>query len=434
MSQTNTDYLLFADITILVVEDNESELEELCELLSVYFKKCYSAIDGKDGLEMFVKYRPDIILADYGMSSMDGLKMSQKIREMDDEIPIILHTVFVNVDTFLKAIRCKISGYIVKPTNAEDLLEVIKRESKHILEKKELKKKNLLMQSILDEFPEPMMVTDLDHNVLFANKQIKNNGFWQKDKLIKCYKALHGLDTFCDNPNHKCDSNEVVSKGKDVTHSHETVDENGEKRYLYIKTVPLKDEDDKIYALLKAIQDKTNERKRELELEYVANHDMLTGLPNRVLLNDRLNQAILRSERNKMCFALLFIDFDRFKEVNDNYGHKAGDVLLQSATFRMESAIRKVDTIARLGGDEFVAILENISDKQQIKNVAIEILDKMRLKFDIDNHIKLNMTCSIGIDTYNPTIIKKTREELLQNADFAMYKAKKFGKNRFEFF
>jgi diguanylate cyclase (GGDEF)-like protein len=434
MSQTSTDYLLFADITILVVEDNESELEELCELLSVYFKKCYSAIDGKDGLEKFVKYHPDIVLADYGMSAMNGLEMSEKIREIDDEIPIILHTVFANVDTFIKAINYKISGYVVKPTNARDLLDILARESKHILEKKELKKKNLLMQSILDEFPEPMMVSDLDHNVLFVNKQIKNNGFWQEKKAIKCYKALHGLDTFCDNPNHKCDSSEALLRGENVVHSHEVVDKNGEKTYLSIKTVPLKDENDKVYALLKAIQDKTNDKKRELELEYVANHDVLTGLPNRVLLNDRLNQAILRSDRSKMCFALLFIDFDRFKEVNDNYGHKVGDVLLQSATFRMKSAIRKVDTIARLGGDEFVAILENISDKQQIKNVAIEILDKMSLVFDIDAHIKLNITCSIGIDTYNPTQIKKPKEELLQNSDFAMYKAKKFGKNRFEFF
>jgi len=434
LSKSNIDYALFADITVLIVEDNESELEELCELLSIYFKQCYGAVDGKDGLEKFTKYRPDIILTDCSMPVMDGFCMIEKIREMDDDATVILHTVFASVDTFLKAIEHKVSGYVIKPTNVRYVLDVLARESKHILEAKELKKKNLLMQSILDEFPEPVMVTDLDHNVLFANNQIKNNRFWQKDKPMKCYEALYGFDDLCSNLNQKCESEEAISLGVSVMHSYEATDKNGNKTYEDRKTVPLKDENENIYALLKVMHDKTSDKKRELKFKYRANHDALTGLPNRILLDDRLNQAILRSNRNKKCFALLFIDFDGFKKVNDNYGHKIGDILLKSAAFRMKSAIRKVDTIARFGGDEFVTILESISDKQQIKNIAIEVLEKMRLIFDIDNRIKLNITCSIGIDTYSPQETQKSKEELLQNADFAMYEAKKFGKDRFEFF
>ncbi len=432
MNKANLDYGIFKDITILVVEDDESELEELSELLGVYFKTSYSAIDGKNGLEKFVKYRPDIVLTDFNMPRMDGLDMSEKIREIDDGAVIILNTVFTNIDTFLQAIRSKISGYIVKPTNVRNLLDVLVRESRQILKGKELKKKNILMQAILDEFPSPMVVTDLDHNVLFANHQVKNNRFWQKDKPLKCHKALYGFDNICDTPNHKCDSIEAARSGHVVAHLHEITDKDGKKSYTEIKTIPLKDKNGDVYAFLKDIQDKTSDRKRELALKHMANHDVLTGVPNRILLNDRLEQAILRSDRDKVCLAVMFIDFDDFKKVNDTYGHKAGDILLIQATSRMQKLVRKVDTIARIGGDEFVIILGGVVNKDQIENIANEILKKLRAPFDINDKVKIKMSCSIGIDIYNPNKIKKSKEELIQNADLAMYKAKKSTKDRFE--
>ena len=433
MNKINPNYSIFKDITILVVEDDESELEELSELLGVYFKTCYSAIDGKDGLEKFVKYRPDIVLTDSSMPVMDGLDMSEKIRKIDDEATIILNTAFTDVSTFLQTIRNKISGYIIKPTNVRNLLDVLARESSQILKAKELKKKNILMQAILDEFPEPVIVTDLDHNVLFANNQVKNNRFWQKDKPLKCYKALYGFDSPCDDTNHKCGGMEAIKLGHSVTHLHECINKGGEKLYLDIKTIPLKDENGDVYALLEAIQDKTSDKKRELALKHMANHDVLTGIPNRILLNDRLEQAMLRSDRDKICLAVMFIDFDDFKKVNDTYGHKIGDIVLIQATSRMQKLVRKIDTIARIGGDEFVIILEGISSKKQIEDIANEILKKLRSPFDISDKVKVKMSCSIGIDIYNPNEVKKSKEELLQNADFAMYKAKKSAKDKFEF-
>lgn len=435
MSKINQNYSIFKDITILVVEDDESELEELGELLGVYFKLCYSAIDGRDGLEKFVKYRPDIVLTDYSMPSMGGLEMSEKIREINDEATIILNTVFTDVSTFLQAIRSKISGYIIKPTNVRNLLDVLARESSQILKEKELKKKNLLMQAILDESPEPIMVTDLDHNILFANNHVKNNEFWQKDKdkPIKCYKVLYGFDNPCDDAKHKCGSMEAIKLGHNVMRLHETIDKDGENLYFNIKSTPLKDENGDVYALLETIQDKTKEKKREIALQHIANHDVLTGAPNRILLNDRLEQAILRSDRDKICFAVMFIDLDDFKKINDTYGHKIGDILLIQVTSRMKKSIRKIDTIARIGGDEFVIILGGISTRKQIEDIANGILKKLRFKFDINDKVKVKISCSIGIDIYNPNEVKKSKEELLQNADYAMYNAKKSAKDKFEF-
>ena len=112
MKKNRPDYFDLKDVTILVVEDNESELEELGELFDIYFKKCFRAKDGKDGLEQFVKNRPDIVLTDLGMPVMDGFSMAEKIREIDKKVSIILHTIFADNDVFLKAIEYKISGYM----------------------------------------------------------------------------------------------------------------------------------------------------------------------------------------------------------------------------------------------------------------------------------------------------------------------------------
>jgi diguanylate cyclase (GGDEF)-like protein len=268
---------------------------------------------------------------------------------------------------------------------------------------------------------------------LFANNKIKNNGFWEKNKPMKCYKALYGFDNFCDKYNHKCDNIEAINMGHNVTCSRNILDKNGNKSYLAIKTIPLKYKNNNIYALLKAIQDRTNDRKRELTLQHTINHDILTGIPNRILLNDRLNQAMLRSKRDDTCFTVMFLDFDGFKKINDKYGHKIGDIILIQATCRMQKSLRKIDTIARIGGDEFIIVLEGISNKNQIESIAKDILNKLRSIFIINKKIKIKMTCSIGIDIYNPKQTKKSKEKLLQNADNSMYEVKKSGKDGFKF-
>ncbi len=434
MKKNRPDYFALKEVSILVVEDNESELEELGELFDTYFKKCFRARDGKEGLEQFIKNRPDIVLTDLGMPSMDGFSMAEKIREIDGEVSIILHTIYADNDVFLKAIEHKISGYMVKPTNATLLLDILLKEFKGILKDREIKKEKMLMQAILEEFPDPIMVVDLDKNVLFANNLIKKGEYWQDENSIKCHKALYGYDFPCSSLGFGCDSEIVLKNGNNTTNFHENIDKNGKQIYSSIKTVPIKDENQNIYALLKVVQDKTDEMNREKELRHLANYDTLTSLPNRILLLDRMDQAICRSRRSKVNFALLFIDLDEFKEINDIYGHFAGDKLLKMVSHRMKSSIRKIDTIARFGGDEFVIILEDIPDVQSVVSIANGILSKFKTNFKLDEGIEANISCSIGIEIYSAQKGDKSKETLLQNADAAMYEAKKAGKNRFKFF
>lgn len=157
------------------------------------------------------------------------------------------------------------------------------------------------------------------------------------------------------------------------------------------------------------------------ELQSIAFYDNLTGLPNRLLLEDRLNRAIYRAERNCKLFACLLIDLDKFKPVNDTFGHHVGDGLLKAVAHRMQDSIRKDDTVARLGGDEFVIVLNDMEREEYAVAISEKILDRIKQIFHIEGH-ELTISCSIGIGIYPRDGI--TPKTLLIHADKAMYQAK----------
>lgn|GEM_PF-2807635 len=172
-------------------------------------------------------------------------------------------------------------------------------------------------------------------------------------------------------------------------------------------------------------------KKSLAEMDHLANHDALTGLPNRLLFNDRLKHALTRAQRDQQQIAVLFLDLDHFKSVNDNLGHKIGDELLCHVAKRLKAPLREVDTIARLGGDEFTIIMENISGKQDATITAKKILAAFKTPFHIKEHC-FSMTTSIGISLFPEHA--NTGEVLVENADMAMYLAKHTGKNNFQFY
>ena len=167
------------------------------------------------------------------------------------------------------------------------------------------------------------------------------------------------------------------------------------------------------------------------QLRHLATHDMLTGLPNRVLLDDRLAQAIAHAERERQQFAVLVVDLDRFKLVNDSLGHRAGDELLCEVARRLGVLVRNIDTVARLGGDEFVLVLSTVSDRQDAENVAIRAIESLQAAVRIVG-LDVYTSPSIGIAFY-PTD-GAAAETLLAHADAAMYCAKQEGRNRFQCF
>lgn len=199
---------------------------------------------------------------------------------------------------------------------------------------------------------------------------------------------------------------------------------NGRARVLSTSLVPLRDDDDRVTKLLGYSQDITARKSSEQQLVHRAEHDSLTDLPNRGLFMDRLRSGIARAKRNNQPLALLFVDLNNFKPVNDLHGHQTGDRLLRVVAQRLIAAVREVDTVARVGGDEFAVILEAVSDIEDATAVAVKISESIGEPFSIDGRT-LIIGASTGIAMY-PCDGDEV-SALLHHADAEMYRAKRAG-------
>jgi diguanylate cyclase (GGDEF)-like protein len=178
-----------------------------------------------------------------------------------------------------------------------------------------------------------------------------------------------------------------------------------------------------------SFRDITKRKQAEERLHYLANFDPLTGLPNRTLFSDRLSQALQRASWHKRSVAVLFLDLDRFKNINDTLGHAFGDLVLKNVSERLTACVREGDTVARLGGDEFVLILDNLAQEEDTRLIAQKVLSALSSPFSVEGH-EFFITTSIGI-ALSPND-GNTYESLIKNADTAMYRAKEKGKNNYQ--
>jgi diguanylate cyclase (GGDEF)-like protein/PAS domain S-box-containing protein len=180
------------------------------------------------------------------------------------------------------------------------------------------------------------------------------------------------------------------------------------------------------------VNDITDKKRAEQELRYLANYDTLTGLPNRALLSERLGRAIVRARRQETRVAVLFLDLDRFKDINDSLGHAAGDRLLKAAATRLQSTVSAADTVARLGGDEFTVVLEDVESLPAVERMAREILNAFSMPLEVDERHDVIITPSLGISLYPDHALVPT--DLLKFADTAMYQAKAEGRNTYQIY
>jgi diguanylate cyclase (GGDEF)-like protein/PAS domain S-box-containing protein len=202
--------------------------------------------------------------------------------------------------------------------------------------------------------------------------------------------------------------------------------------YYEEKTIsPLKDPAGQVTHFVATGKDVTERMQAQERLQHMAQHDALTELPNRVLFLDRLKQAVARARWHERLVAVLFVDMDRFKTINDTLGHEVGDKLLQALAERFTASVREGDTVARFGGDEFVVLLDDVASEKDISAVAQKVLETLAPPFAIDGQ-SLYITASIGVSLYPNDGEDSTT--LLKNADIAMYRAKDLGKNTYQFY
>jgi diguanylate cyclase (GGDEF)-like protein/PAS domain S-box-containing protein len=292
----------------------------------------------------------------------------------------------------------------------------------------------LRLSSYAFESSEPMIITNDVGDIVKVNQAFCNTMGYSKDEIIgknpRIFKSVHQDKKFGDSL-----WNELKVKG---FWSGEVYNKKANDEILPLRSTitAIKDKNGKITHLLGQYIDIGEQKDKEKVLEYQATHDNLTGLPNRLLLLDRIEHAITKVVRHKIVGGLIFIDLDNFKEVNDTLGHDIGDALLILVAKKIKEVIRDEDTIARIGGDEFIVLLDNVGNnkldaKTNITNLAEKIKDNLNSITHIEGHINVS-TPSIGITLFSDSSVSV--KDIIKQADTAMYVAKKQGKNAIEFF
>jgi diguanylate cyclase (GGDEF)-like protein/PAS domain S-box-containing protein len=318
----------------------------------------------------------------------------------------------------------------------ENTLELSSKEMRGLYEKLESKTSHMLAQSerryqnIISNLHEYYLfyTHGTDGVFTFLSDSVTEILGYSKDEFLKHYSEY-----MTDDPINKkvIEYTELAIAGKQQEPYIVSVyHKNSSIKYLEVTEIPIFDEDGKVLYIEGIAKDITKEYVLQQEVSHIAKHDTLTGISNRLHLEELMKKLISASRRYKQEFAFLFLDLDHFKKVNDTYGHDVGDQLLQEITNTIKSHIREEDIFARIGGDEFIIVFSN-SKEETLKVSLDKIMNLMRQTWNIREH-KLNISASIGVALYPKDAT--TTKEIMKYADIAMYKAKKLGRNNYSFF
>ena len=288
-----------------------------------------------------------------------------------------------------------------------------------------LKESEKLLSDILENVTAYIYMKDTQGRYLFANRLLRERFAAPIEEIVGYDdNKFFDADTAAEM---RKDDLRVLQHGETLQ-AEETIPNmlTGVTQVFMTVKIPLMHEDGSIHALCGISTDISERKDIEEHMQHMAQYDALTHLPNRALFNDRLQQAIAAAQRNKARLALMFIDLDKFKPVNDTYGHGVGDLLLKDVALRIQDCLRESDTAARIGGDEFVILLPAIETQQDAGKVGEKILHALNQPFALAGHT-LQISASIGVAVYPEH--GKDEKLLVKSADIAMYHAKKNGRN-----
>ncbi|MGJ0289032.1 diguanylate cyclase [Aliarcobacter cryaerophilus] len=308
-------------------------------------------------------------------------------------------------------------------------LEKIDYEDRRMKQDNELK-----LSSYAFDSSSPMLITDDKNIIIKVNQAFCKILSYSKDELLgqnpRIFKTAHQDKALIDKL-----WNDLKING---TWTGDLYNRKADGEIIALRATisVIKDENDNITNYLAHYMDISEQKDKEKILEYQATHDNLTGLPNRLLLTDRIERAITKTVRHNIFGGLIFIDLDNFKEVNDTLGHDIGDVLLITVAKKLKECVREEDTVSRIGGDEFIVLLDNLGNniadaRRNIHFLAEKIKDALNSITHIQGHVNVS-TPSIGITLFSDSSVSV--QDIIKQADTAMYSAKKQGKNTIEFF
>ena len=279
-------------------------------------------------------------------------------------------------------------------------------------------------RSLVEFTEDPVYLIDRNKRYLFINEKYLSRLGVPRDHVIgRQYGEFHCRE---DDQEFSGYIEQVLTTGRFAQYEHRS---RSDGRYFLRTLSPVQEPDGRIETVTVISKDITERKQAENKLTYMATHDFLTGLPNRILFNDRLTLVLAQARRHQQKLCVMLLDLDYFKDINDKLGHSVGDRLLRIVGERLTGLLRTSDTIARMGGDEFLLLLAEIARLNNITTIAQKILESFREPFAVDGH-ELMITTSIGIAVFPDD--GEDADTLVKNADIAMYRAKERGRDNFQ--
>lgn len=419
---------------ILIVEDEGLVARDLEAMIrNLGYRVVGICPSAEEAFRLINTRRPDLIIMDIVLQGkLDGIKAADEIRRRHN-LPIIFLTAHTDEATFQRAKITNPVAFIHKPIEQKELLTVIEMALfKHRIEMK-LREKEEWLSTILAGIADGVIATDPHGVITFMNPVAAALTGWKPEsgvsRRLEDVVLLYDGDketSFYLSPQEIIENDGFPRNIPNLWIIHQQ-----KKTPIEIKASVIRDENGAPTGLVILLHDITERRQHEEELRRLAIHDSLTGLPNRLLFFDRLNLALCHARRHGHRLAILMLDLDHYKKINDTYGHSIGDLLLREVGKRLQAAIRSSDTVARFGGDEFVLLLPEIHESTDAAQIAKRILETISSPFDI-NGLPLLITVSIGIAIFPED--GEDQETLITNADLALYAAKDQGRNCFFFY
>jgi diguanylate cyclase (GGDEF)-like protein len=436
---------------ILLVDDEPRALASLQRLLNNAGYDPTPAANGSEALAQLSIARFDLVLLDLHMPDIDGHAVMDYLNAESQDANVIVISGKVDIDSAIGALQRGALDYLRKPYSREQLLNTIdnalrRRQLEHANRRvaRTLENSERMYRYLIDASPDMIYTLNRDGCFSFVNDRACDMLGYRREELIGRHYSLVVHEEDRERANHAFNERraddraarnvalrlmcrppldplpgsgaDTVTISLNATGMHLRRHDEGQAEFLGT------------YGIAR---DVTGQRMAEEAIVHQAYHDALTNLPNRTLFKDRLGLALIQAKRKRSELAVMFIDLDRFKLVNDTLGHVKGDELLQQVADRLKACLRKGDTLARQGGDEFTVVLPELRSRNDAQFVAEKFLHNLEAPFDLDGH-EAYISASIGIAMSPET--GDTVDELLRNADIAMYHVKASGKRGHAFF
>jgi diguanylate cyclase (GGDEF)-like protein/PAS domain S-box-containing protein len=423
---------------ILLVENDPTAAAEICAALAAANSGSFNVEHVSqlvEGIERLSKKGIDAVLLDLSLPDSQGIETFDKLFTVAPEVPILILSGHINEALAKQAVGRGAQDYLL-PTHLNGyslpraLCNAIERKAIEDALYVEKERAMVTLNSIGDA----VLCTDFSGHVTYLNQVAEKLTGWSRQEalnrpLVEVFQIIDGSTrkTAVDPMEMAVEQNRTVGLALNCV----LVRRDGFESTIEDSAAPIHDRAGRIIGAVIVFHDVSAARAMSLQMTYSAQHDVVTNLPNRLLLNDRISQSIALARRQDRPIAVIFLDLDRFKYINESLGHATGDQLLQSVSRRLLASVRGSDTVSRQGGDEFVILLSEIINPEDAATSAKRILCSLSAPHSISGQ-DLHIDGSIGISVYPED--GGDAETLIKSADTAMYHAKECGRNNFQFF